>query len=133
MASYSELTQKDVDELNLYYGLSIVDFNPMDGGAANSSFLCTNKNKKLVVTIFDDKSYVHVYKLGKLLRHLSSYDFPTSRIITPSKNHNSLMVLQDKPVLVKKYISGEVNFTLDKNMLVQVGKAMGKLHKIPST
>jgi homoserine kinase type II len=132
MARYSDLKQKDVDELNHYYGLSIVDFQPMDGGAANSSFLCTNKNEKLVVTIFDDKSFGHVSKLGELLRHLSSYDFPTSRIVTSLENQNSLMILQDKPVLVKKYIVGEVNFSLDKYMLVQVGKAMGKLHRIPT-
>lgn len=130
MARYSVLKQKDVDELNLYYGLSINDFYSMDGGAANSSFLCTNKNEKLVVTIFDDKSFVHVSKLGKLLKHLSSNDFPTSRIISPRKNQNPLMILQDKPVLVKKYITGEVNFTLDKNMLFQVGKSLGKLHRI---
>jgi homoserine kinase type II len=132
MARYSDLTRKDVDELNHYYGLSIVDFHPMEGGAANSSFLCTTKNEKIVVTIFGDKSFSEVYKLEKLLQYLSSYEFPTSRIATLPKNQNQIMILHGKPVLLKKYIAGEVNFTLDKYMLVQVGKAMGKLHKIPT-
>ena len=130
MDRYPVLRAEGMDEISRYYGFTVLDFEPMAGGASNSSYLLSTRNEKLVVTIFGDKSLTYVSRLEKLLKHLAVSGFPTNRIVSPEKDKEPVMVFGETTVLVKEYIPGDVHLNLDKNMLVQVGSVMGELHQI---
>ncbi len=132
MADYTVLDKKDIDKINEYYDLSIDEFTPMLGGAGNSSFFCNAKNENFVVTVCDEKTYSEVENLGKLLLHLEKNNFPTTQIISPIDGKSPIMLLLDKPVLVKRFIPGEVIQVLNNEMLFHAGAMMANLHKIPA-
>jgi len=130
MARYTKLEKKDFDEINEYYDLSIENFTSINGGAANSSFLCKLQNEEIVITVFGDKSLEYVKTVGKLLQYLEIKNFPTTQIISPIDGKNPIMTLLGKPVMVKRFIPGEINQALDKDMLFQIGSMLANLHKI---
>ena len=130
MARYTVLEEQDIDEIGRYYDLSIDAFEPLVGGAGNSSYFVTAENKSYVLTVFDDKSLAQVAQLASLLGHLAANVFSTTRIVSPQDNKDPVMLFEDKPVLVKEYIAGEVYPQLDESMLGQAGSAMAALHQV---
>lgn len=131
MARYTRLENKDIQEISTEYTLKALEFEPIDGGHGNSSFLLNTTHGKYVLTVFDDKSFDYVRCLGDLLLHLEKHEFITTRLVMPSKGKDPITVYLDKPVMVKEYIAGEVRADMDENMLKQLGAAMAKLHKTP--
>ena len=126
------LRHEDIEEISNYYGLSILDFQPMAGGASNSNYLLSTQDEQLIVTVFDDKSFAHVSRLERLLRYLAVNGFSTTLIVPPDNERNPVMVYLNKPVLIKEYIPGDLCYSLERNMLIQVGGALGDLHQIPT-
>lgn len=125
-----QLREKDISSINHYYGLKITDVKPIYGGAENFNLLAKTKHRKLVITIFNDKSLKHVSHLAKLLQHLAHKNFPTNRIIEPDRAGQEVVTLAGSPVLVKQYIPGDVHTNIRDSMLSKVGGAMAVLHQI---
>jgi homoserine kinase type II len=123
--------KKDILAISQHYGISLLDIQPMVGGWENSNFLASTKDKKYVITIFNEKSLVHVSHLKIFLDHLARAHFHTTRVVPPVGNDDAVMLISKRPVLVKEYIPGAVCADLDHNMLAQVGAAMAELHQIP--
>lgn len=130
MTRFTNLNDEDIIAINLHHGLSILDIQPMVGGRENSSFLASTRDRKFVITVFNDKSLLYVSRLEKLLQHLARKNYPTTRIVSPGGEKNAVMVISERPVLVKEFIPGAVCIDLDHNMLSQVGEAMAELHQI---
>jgi homoserine kinase type II len=130
LTRFTNLNDEDIIAINLHHGLSILDIQPMVGGRENSSFLASTRDRKFVITVFNDKSLLYVSRLEKLLQHLARKNYPTTRIVSPGGEKNAVMVISERPVLVKEFIPGAVCIDLDHNMLSQVGEAMAELHQI---
>jgi homoserine kinase type II len=130
MARYSHFKEKDIQEIANLYNLRGIDFDPIEGGAGNSSFLLRTRQGNYVMTVFDDKTWNDVVKLGRLLLLLEQYEFPTTRLLLSKKGGNAVMH-KGKPVMMKAYINGQVHQHLDRAMLHQVGTAMARLHQLP--
>lgn len=130
MTRFTNLHDEDIIAINQHHGLSILDIQPMVGGRENSSFLASTRDRKFVITVFNDKSLPYVSRLEKLLQHLARKNYPTTRIVSPGGEKNAVMVISERPVLVKEFIPGAVCIDLDHNMLSQVGEAMAELHQI---
>jgi homoserine kinase type II len=130
LTRFTNLNNEDIIAINLHHGLSILDIQPMVGGRENSSFLASTRDRKFVITVFNDKSLLYVSRLEKLLQHLARKNYPTTRIVSPGGEKNAVMVISERPVLVKEFIPGAVCIDLDHNMLSQVGEAMAELHQI---
>jgi len=130
MARYTKLHKNDIRKLASEYDLSVLDFEPMEGGAANSSYLLHTQQGDYVLTVFDDKPLTRITRLGQLLQRLAEYKFPTSRLLPP-RSKDVVTVYRDRPIMVKHYIVGQVVRDLDKAMLHQLGAALAKLQQIP--
>ncbi len=129
MAHYTQLSSYDIQAIANYYNLTILDFESINGGAGNSSYLLQTTEEKYVLTVCDDKTLVEALNLGKLLRRLEKYNFPTTRLVLSVNNH-PVVSYHDKPIMLKIYIEGQVIEQLSLEMLSQIGREMATLHQI---
>jgi len=129
VAKYTDLGKHEVCALADHYGLMLDGFKPIEGGARNSSYLLQSQQGEYVLTVFDDRSWADVDKLGRLLLLLEEHDFPATRLLQPEQGGISAMY-GDKPVMLKEYIAGEVCQDLDLQMLSQAGASMATLHQL---
>ncbi|MCH8979558.1 MAG: homoserine kinase [Armatimonadetes bacterium] len=120
----------DVHAIAGDYALTEVVVEPFEGGA-NSSFALHTRQGHYVLTVFDEKSWEDVIKIGRLLELLAVHEFPTTRLLQ-TKEGGLATMFRDKPVMVKEYIDGRVIKDLDTTMVSQLGVAMAKLHTVPT-
>ena len=131
MARYAQLQKKDIREIAGNYDLALIKYEPIEGGAGNSSYLLRTRQGNYVLTVFDDKAPAYVVRMGQLLLLLAEYEFPTTPLLPPTKG-GIISMYTDKPVMLKAYIAGQVVKDLDETMLCQVGAAMARLHQLPA-
>lgn len=130
MANYTQLTSHDIQAIaNHYHLTTILKFESIEGGAGNSSYLLQTTEEKYVLTVCDDKTLSAALNLGKLLLWLEKHNFSTTRLLLSTDN-TAIISYQDKPVMLKIYIEGDVVEKLDLEMLLQIGGEMAKLHQI---
>ena len=127
---YLKLQENDVLEISRKYNLKQIGYEPIKGGMGNTNYLVKTAQNKYVLTIFE-VSHIHADKLLRLLYVLEEYKFPTTRV-QKLANGDAITSYLGKSVLLKPYIVGQVIENIDKNMLTQVGEAIGRLHEIPS-
>lgn len=130
MARYTQLSTADIQEIGSRYHLAVVDFSPLQGGAANSSYFLHTKQGDYVLTVFDEKTKNAVIGLGNLLLRLEERGFPTTRVRLPSKS-GLVTMYERKPILLKTFIPGHVCTTWNEALLKQVGAALACLHQVP--
>ena len=131
MATHTILKQSDILEISENYGLIVTEFEYINGGNGNSSYLLTTQQEKYVLTVCDDKALDEVTIMGKLLLLLKEYNFPCTRVV-PAMNRDIITAYENKPVMLKVYIEGQVVENLDQGMLSQVGVATARLNQIPA-
>lgn len=131
MARYTQLRATDIQEIGSHYHLAVVDFAPLEGGSANSSYWLHTKQGNYVLTVFDEKTTNAVIALGQLLLRLEEQDFPTTRLRLPTKP-GLVTMYEGKPILLKTFIPGHVCTTWDEALLRQVGATLASLHHIPA-
>ncbi|MFT4927040.1 MAG: homoserine kinase type II [Phenylobacterium sp.] len=133
MAAYTQLNQQDIQFLADKYDLNIVEFEPLEGGNGNSSYLLKTQQARYVLTVCDDKTFDDVFKMGQLLLLLEAQDMPCNRLISPLNSEVLTTFATSngvKPVMLKDYIEGQVIEQLDETMLFQVGKQAARLNLI---
>lgn len=131
MARYTKLKLESLQEIAGQYDLAILNFAPIEGGASNSSYTLQTGQGDYVLTVFDDKIRADVIKLERLLTQLEKWSFPTTRLRL-SFDGCAITMFQDKTILLKPFIAGEVCTPLDEAMLTQVGQALATLHQVPA-
>lgn len=130
MARYVQLQEDDIQEIAGDYALTVVDFEPIQGGATNSNYLLRTRQGRYVLTVFDEITRAAATRMGRLLLLLAEYAFPAPRPLPPHEGGLVTMHM-GKPVMIKTYIAGRVHRDLDATMLRQIGAAMARLHQIP--
>ena len=128
MDQYTELKKNEIQKIAAEYNLSLVDYEPIEEGVGNSNYLLRTRKKKYVLTIFEI-AWARVDALVKLLSLLAECDFPTTRLLSLATGQ-MITFSHGKPVLVKRYVSGQVAEDLDDAMLFQIGATMAQLHEI---
>lgn len=131
MARYTQLQEIELLHIARNYDLRLIQFEPIDGGAGNSSYLLQTDQGEYVLTIFEEKTAAEVVNIGQLLQQLAANGFSTTHLLLSSKSDIAPLI-RGKPLLLKAYISGQVYPDLDEGMLFQVGAAMARLHEIPA-
>lgn len=131
MAIYTEISSFELDQIASSYGIEVINYFPLNGGNANSSYCLQSKDEKYIVTVFEEASLEKISTMGYLLQHLERYKFPTSQVQT---THSDEIVTQlhEKPILVKKWINGTVPTLLNPTFLEHVGRVMAQLHRVPA-
>ncbi len=132
MVLYARLDRSAVEGLARRFGISdITTFSVMDGGYANTSYCVETSSGRYVLTIFDQQSLKEVTNLANLLVYLSDQGIRTSQVVVPPKE--PIVVLHnEKPVMLKRYIDGDDAADLTGNLLVQLGEEMARLHETPA-
>jgi len=82
-----------------------------------------------VLTISEQKSSAKAAELADFLEYLNLNHFTTSKIV---KTINGALTTQwnDKPVLLKEYIEGDIIEDLSGNLLIYLGRQMAQLHQV---
>ena len=131
MKPYTELSETEISQILLSYDLApIVSFTSLSGGSENSNFLVQNKEGEFVVTIFEKMSRKKTASLASLLQHLTHHQFVTNEVITTVDGIN-FSRFKDKPVIVKRFVRGEIPIELNDQQLEALGRKIAELHKIP--
>ncbi len=130
MVIYTQLQESDLQEISVRYNLTIVDYETVSGGATNSNYLVRAQQGRYVLTVFEEKTFNQTVELGQLLLLLEEHQFPTTHPLFAGNGEIAIMH-KGKPVMVKKYVEGEVCRYLSNGMLHQVGAAMARLHQVP--
>jgi homoserine kinase type II len=103
----------------------------MDGGSENTNYCIETNSGKYVLTLCDQKSLEHATNLASLLVYLTDHGIRTSRVVVPLEE--PIVILHDeKPVMLKRHVDGDVTANLTGNVLVQLGEEMARLHEIPA-
>jgi len=132
MALHARLDRSAVEGLARRFGIGdITAFSVMEGGHENTSYCVETSSGRYVLTLSDQKSLRHVTNLAKLLVYLTDRGIRTSQVVVPPKD--PIVVLHDeKPVMLKRYVDGDVTAEVTGNLLVQLGEEMARLHEIPA-
>jgi homoserine kinase type II len=132
MVVYARLDRSAVEGLARRFGIGdITAFSVMGGGRENTNYCLETKTGKYVLTLCNQKSLKHVTNLARLLVYLTDQGIRTSRVVVPPKE--PIVLLHDeKPVMLKRYIDGDVTANLSGNLLFQLGEEMARLHEIPA-
>ena len=130
MALYARLDRSAVAGLAHRFGIGdLTAFSVMDGGLENTSYCVETSSERYVLTLWDQKPLKHATNLANLLRYLTDRGIRTSRVVVPPKE--PIVILHDeKPVMLKRYVDGDVTANLPSNILVQLGEEMARLHEI---
>jgi len=68
-------------------------------------------------------------ELANLLEYLEEHDFVTSRL-QPDSNRQFVRTWNNKPILIKKYIEGNIIENIPAEVAGIIGRELGKLHQI---
>jgi homoserine kinase type II len=132
MALHARLDRSAAEGLARRFGIGdITAFSIMEGGHENTSYCVESSSGRYVLTLSDQKSLRHVTNLANLLVYLTDQGIRTSQVVVPPKD--PIVVLHDeKPVMLKRYVDGDVTAEVTGNLLVQLGEEMARLHEIPA-
>ena len=132
MALYAQLDRSAVEGLARRFGIGdITAFSVMDGGRENTNYCVETSSARYVLTLWDQKSLQQATNLATLLVYLADRGIRTSRVVVPP-NEPIVVLHGEKPVMLKRYVDGEVTANLSGNLLVQLGEEMALLHEIPA-
>ena len=131
MALYARLDRAAIESLARQFGIDdITAFSVMDGGNENTNYCIETNSGRFVLTLCDQKSLKQATDLVSLLVHLTDHGIRTSRVVMPLEGPD--VILHDqKPVMLKRHVDGDITANLSGNLLVQLGEEMARLHDIP--
>ena len=132
MAHYAHLDRTAVEGLARRFGIDdITTFSAMGGGSENTNYCIQTSSEKYVLTLCDQKSLKQATNLASLLSYLTGHGIRTSRVVVPPEE--PVVILHDqKPVMLKCHVHGDITANLTGNLLVQLGEEMARLHETPA-
>lgn len=130
MVQYTVLNDKDVQTIIAHYGTEkVTSYKVLSGGSENTNYLVSTENESFVLTICEQKSVQEAKELASLLVYLKSNKFSTSILV---KTVTGALTTQwnDKPVMLKEFIEGDIVQDLSENLLLYLGRELAQLHQI---
>ena len=130
MAHYTVLHIDEIRSIASQYSIApIHSCKVLSGGSENTNYLVKTDEVQYVLTICEQKTTEKAKDLAHLLEHLASHHFSTSQVIRSIKGE-AIVHWKEKPVLLKKYLYGQVIKNFSDLQLRSLGRQMGKLHQI---
>jgi homoserine kinase type II len=130
MPNYADLNPGDIMQIMQVYGIHSVDsYSILSGGSENTNYAVTASAQKYVLTLCEQKSTQQARELVDLLDYLAAHNFETSQVIHTSTNE-PISHWHQKPVIVKRFLAGNIMPVLPNTILTEVGRQMGKLHSL---
>jgi homoserine kinase type II len=129
VAHYTTIDQVDLPAVAQHYGINGPSLTPLAGGAANSSFRLTGSSGDFVLTILDNHDLPSAQRLAAHTQALFRLGVPTTEVV-PATDGTLVMNLADRPVILKKWIEGEVREPLPSALLPEAGRILARLHAL---
>jgi homoserine kinase type II len=130
MATYSRLDENDIARLQVEYNTTFQKIEPIDGGAANSSFLAEANGGPLVITVLDSHTKDSAESLVMTTRAVSNGGIRVPEFIENSSGR-LLTPLGDRIVAIKRYEVGVIPELLDVAQCGQAGAQLALVHGCP--
>lgn len=128
MTHYTQLDQKAIVEILSAYGINnVYSFKLLSGGSENTNYQVETDSGKLVLTICEQKSFDKTTELALLLNYFESNGFSSSQVLKDTQG-KVVALWKDKPLMLKKFIVGEVIADFSQGQLTYLGKELAKLH-----
>lgn len=132
MSLYTTLDDSTLQKIAQQYEIApIRNWHILNGGTENTNHYVETTDKKYVLTICERKTIEETTNLADLLRHLEKCGFSTTKIIL-TKSNEQLGFYEQKPVLLKAYLDGEVLDSFDTLTLERLGASIAQLNLIPA-
>jgi homoserine kinase type II len=130
VATYSTVDDIDGHHICKQYGLDLLSLEPLDGGAANSSFKATTGQGPFVLTVLDNHDAASAHRLAVHTDAMFRLGMPTAEVV---RNLTGQMVtaVGDRLVMLKRWIPGQVLDRLPDDLLPTAGELLAELHRLP--
>ncbi|SQD98566.1 conserved hypothetical protein [Parafrankia sp. Ea1.12] len=129
MASYTTADQIDLATVADRYALEGTRLTPLPGGAANSSFHLWSAGGEYVLTILDNHDLSSARRLAVHTQAVFGLGIRTTEIL-PSVDGDLVTKLGDRPVILKRWIAGEVLDPLPVSLLPVAGRTLAHIHQL---
>ncbi len=130
MAHITVLNKQDLQSILSQYGIvGILSHKVLSGGSENTNYLVMTKAQSFVLTICEQKSLKNTEELAKLLIYLNQNNFNTSKLVK-TINGELTSSFNQKPVMLKRFIEGEIKEDIPDSILFHLGIELSKLHLI---
>ncbi|MGY5083279.1 phosphotransferase [Streptomyces nigrescens] len=129
MATYTKLDQIDLPAVSERYGLQDSQLEPLKGGAANSSFHLSGPSGDFTLTILDNHDIVSAQSLATHTQAVHRLGVPTTEVV-PALDGSLITTFDGRPVMLKKWIQGEVRQPLPIPLLPEAGRILAQLHAL---
>ncbi|MCZ1010334.1 phosphotransferase [Streptomyces lydicus] len=130
MATYTKLDQIDLPAVSERYGLQDAQLEPLKGGAANSSFHVSGPSGDFTLTILDNHDLVSAQNLATYTQAVYRLGVPTTEVV-PALDGALITTFDDgRPIILKKWIEGDVRQPLPIPLLPEAGRILAQLHSL---
>ncbi|WP_435604030.1 phosphotransferase [Streptomyces sp. bgisy130] len=129
MATYTKLDEIDLPAVSERYGLRDSQLEPLKGGAANSSFHLSSASGDFTLTILDNHDLVSAQRLATHTQAVYRLGVPTTEVV-PDLDGALITTFDGRPVVLKKWITGEVLQPLPIPLLPEAGRILAQLHSL---
>jgi len=128
MSALTKLNSEDIHTALAPFGIDVItSFTLLSGGSENTNYKIHCPKHSYVLTICEQKSQQKGLELVQLLDYLKANNFASSLPIkTLAGEETSLW--QEKAVIVKTFIEGEIVADLGDNLLSNLGAQLAQLH-----
>ena len=79
MAQYTKLPKNEIREIARRYELQVFNYEPIEQGAGNTSYLFTTNHGKYILTVFEIEPH-RVAHMSKVLLLLEKHGYPVPRL-----------------------------------------------------
>lgn len=130
MGNYTKLSISALEDIAALYGIHLTGASPMKGGNSNTSYRLETITDTFVLTILEENTLEEVEQLAHLLKYLQDHSFCTSQV-QRTKAGELTFTYMGKPLLLKKWIVGEVYEKLTLAHIAAIGQTLAHFHQIP--
>lgn len=131
MAKYTTLDQIDLPVIAARYGVEGTRVVALAGGAANSSFRLSSAAGDYVLTILDNHDQRSAQLLAVHTQAIHRLGIPTTDVV-PATDGSLVTEMDGRPVILKRWIEGEVKQPLPVSLLPEAGRLLARLHDLPT-
>ncbi len=129
MASYTTADQVNLEAVSAEYALEEIVLSPLAGGAANSSFHLFSAVGEFVLTILDNHDILSARRLAAHTKAVFRLGIPTTEVV-PTVKGDLIATVDGRPIILKRWIAGEVRDPLPQPLLPEAGRVLARIHKI---
>jgi len=128
MSALSNLSYEDIHTALAPFGIdSIESVSLLSGGSENTNYKIVCSKHCFVLTICEQKSQQKGVELVQLLDYLKANNFSSSQAIRTLSGQET-SVWQEKAVIVKTFIEGDIVADLNHDLLNNLGRQLADLH-----